>query len=166
MIRSHVLSALAATGLLLGTGVLTVNAADYDGSYQGSYSGHSRYSQDFADDPADTARPSRHHDYENDRPDVRPAPRWRHGGRFTERIEARSSYASDYGPRDAREARARRSAIEAWKNKVENIYGRRFANWRFATGKQVSCDTYRGNLSCIASARPVPGSSRWSWYRQ
>jgi len=177
MIRTHVLSAVAAMSLLAGTGAISANAADYSGAYQPN----SRYTNDFADDPPDTrydARPARQDQYRDQdddsgyRADRGPGRRygwgngWGRPGRGIARIEARSSYVSDYGPREEREFRARRSAIEAWKFKVSNIYGPRFAHWRNAIGKSVECDGYRGKLSCTASARPVPGASRWSWYGQ
>jgi|CXWK01.1.fsa_nt_gi hypothetical protein len=173
MIRTHVLSAVAAMSVLAGTGALCANAADYGGAYQPN----SRYTNDFADDPADDryeARPARQYQAEDtdDASTYRPGRSWGAGngwgrpGRHIPRIEARSSYVSDYGPREEREFRARRSAIEAWKFKVSNIYGPRFAHWRNAIGKSVECDGYRGKLSCTASARPVPGWSRWSWYGQ
>ncbi len=177
MIRTHVLSAIAAMSVLAGTGALNANAADYSGPYQPN----SRYTNEFADDPADQryeARPARHDQIDDE--EYRPQRRygwgngqgygqgygWNRPGRGLNRIEARSSYASDYGPREEREFRARRSAIEAWKSKVSNMYGPRFAHWRNAIGKSVECDGYRGKISCTASARPVAGASRWSWYGQ
>jgi hypothetical protein len=81
------------------------------------------------------------------------------------RVEARASYVSDYLPYHVREWRAKSSAIDAWKSKVTNLYGDRFARWRVATEKQVSCDAAAGSVYCTVSARPARGGSRWSWYR-
>lgn len=166
MIRTKLLSAIAASGILLSAGALSAQAADYDDSYPTQ----SRYSHDFADDPTDdTVRPVRR-DYDEDAPRDGWRRHWsadRYGHhQYTQRVEARSSYRSDYVPFDEREARARFSAIDAWKAKVSNIYGPRFAHWRNAVGKQVDCNSYRGAFTCTVSARPVPGWSRWSWYGQ
>lgn len=97
-------------------------------------------------------------DYRSDR-------RWRpHQRHHDGRIEARASYASDYLPYHVTEWRARRSAIDAWKAKVENIFGPRFAHWRIASDKRVDCDRLRGSVACTVSARPERGEGRWGYW--
>jgi hypothetical protein len=92
----------------------------------------------------------------------------RHGGwggqHYIRRVEARASYASDYLPGSVKEWRARRSAIDAWKSKVANIYGESYAHWRMATEKQVDCDGAAGSVYCTVSARPARGWSGWGGY--
>lgn len=82
-------------------------------------------------------------------------------------VEARGSYATDYLPYHVAEWRARRSAIEAWKLKVENIFGPRFAQWRESSAKRIDCERAgRGAVECSVSARPErsEGGRRWgSW---
>lgn len=87
------------------------------------------------------------------------------GGHDTGFVTARASYASDYLPYHVREGHARRSAIEAWKMKVETIYGPRFSHWRIAMDKNIDCESGPASVSCTANARPVPGHARWSWWR-
>ncbi len=174
MIRPHLASAFLISAVSLTAAAGAANAADYDGQYQPN----ARYSNDFADDPADAAdRPTQAYRPHRDDDDTGPAYGWRRHewrshwrgewrGQYTRTVEATSSYASDYGPPQEREARARFSAIEAWKAKVATLYGPRFAHWRNALGKDSDCQRYRGKITCTVSARPVPGASRWSWYGQ
>lgn len=109
--------------------------------------------------------------YRDDRDDGR----WRHGawrqsrggeenfGRC-DRIEARASYASDYLPYYVKEWRAKESAIDIWREKVARLYGERFAHWRAAFDKRVSCDAGAGSVYCSVSARPMEGNPWWGRY--
>ncbi len=56
-------------------------------------------------------------------------------------VAARASYAGEYLPYHMAEWRARRSAIEAWKLKVDDMYGPRFSRWREASDKSIDCET-------------------------
>lgn len=86
-------------------------------------------------------------------------------------VAARGSYATDYLPYHMAEWRARRSAIEAWKMKVEGLYGPRFTKWREASDKTIDCERIsRGGVECTVSARPERDEGRhrwgsWNWRR-
>lgn len=92
---------------------------------------------------------------------------WREHRPYRGIVEARGSYAGDYLPYHVAEWHARRSAIEAWRMKVEHIFGPRFAHWREASGKTINCDRVGGSTAeCSVSARPErsEGGGRWgSW---
>ncbi|MGQ0456727.1 MAG: hypothetical protein ACT4OU_06665 [Hyphomicrobium sp.] len=112
-----------------------------------------RVSDDFDEDDDGRARHVRRPgDFDGDR-------RW--GDPYAlPRIEARASQVGGYLPRYEKEARARRNAIDAWRDKAEDRYGRRFAHWRAAADKWIDCQPIRGGVACTASARPVRG---WGW---
>ncbi len=163
MTRITIFSALAAVALMsTGTNTTTVSAAELSDSHR-AY--NSRRNYDYSNDkPA-----PRHIERDFDQDDTGYSRR-RHGDGWGghhdfRRVEARASYASDYMPYHIREWRAKSSAIDAWKSKVSNLYGERFARWRMATDKQVNCDAGAGSVYCTVSARPARGVSRWSWYR-
>ncbi len=86
-------------------------------------------------------------------------------------VAARASYAGDYLPYHMAEWRARRSAIEAWKMKVDGMYGPRFSRWREASDKSVDCERIgRNSVECTVSARPERDEGRnrwgsWNWRR-
>jgi hypothetical protein len=73
------------------------------------------------------------------------------------------------GPVDYNEWRARRLAIEHWRQKVIGRYGIEYAHWFSARGPQVQCDGRYGLVRCEASALParrgVAGGPRWGWNR-
>lgn len=147
MSKSFVIAALAALPLVMATGA---KAADLD---------------DDAYRQLHNSRVSRDYDYERHRGD------WREPRPERSIVEARGSYSGGYLPYHAAEWRARRSAIEAWKYKVERIFGSRFAHWRDASNKRINCDRAgRGVIECIASAQPERGEGgrrwgSWNWRR-
>ena len=147
-------SIFAAVALLSALSVSSpTRAADY---YDGQTDRNSAYTSK-----------QRHVDRNFDEDDARIDERrgaWR-GRRHVHRVEARASYASDYLPGYVKEWRARRSAIEAWKSKVETEYGYRYANWRAATDKRVNCEGGMGSIYCTVSARPEPTGWSVGWYR-
>lgn len=164
MTRTTIFSALAAAALIsTGAGITSVSAADLSNSHR-TYNSNRDYNYSY-DKPAPRYA---ERDYDEEVTDYE---RRRHrgdgwGGRHNlRRVEARASYVSDYLPNHVREWRAKSSAIDAWKSKVTHLYGERFARWRMATEKQVSCDAGAGSVYCTVSARPARGGSRWSWYR-
>lgn len=153
MTRTALAAALAALALSGAAAVSTVNAADLDDR---------DYDQVRYEAPRHAGRSDegRTYDQRRHRGDW-DGPR-RHGNHIRT-IEARASYAGGYMPHHVKEWRARRSAIEAWNEKVANIYGPAFAHWRMAENKQVSCDAGAGTVYCAVSARPVRGYARWGW---
>lgn len=164
MNRTSILSAVAAVAFVsTGASTTSVSAAELSNSHR-AYNSRRDYNysyekpaprnveQDYNDGDAGYERRRRHGDGWGGHHDIR-------------RVEARASYASDYLPYHVREWRAKSSAIDAWKSKVANMYGERFARWRMASDKQVNCDAGAGSVYCTVSARPVRGKSRWSWYR-
>jgi hypothetical protein len=168
MTRTTFVSAIAALSLIsVGVSIPSVSATELSGSHR-NYNANRDYN--YSDDkPAPRPAVRDHVDRDYDKDDTNNERR-RHGDgwggyRHLRRVEARASYASDYLPYHVREWRAKRSAIEAWKFKVSNLYGERFARWRMATEKQVSCNAGAGSVHCTVSARPERGVSRWSWYR-
>jgi hypothetical protein len=86
-------------------------------------------------------------------------------------VAARGSYAGEYLPYHMTEWHARRSAIEAWRMKVDGMYGPRFAKWRDASNKSIDCERIgRSSVECTVSARPERGEGRnrwgsWNWRR-
>jgi hypothetical protein len=78
------------------------------------------------------------------------------------RIEATASAPDRSIPYDIRKRDARRAAIEAWRGKVAERFGREFSHWRMAEGKRVDCMPERGDgVVCIASGAPVRGFGRF-----
>lgn len=141
------LLAAAAAAFFAGAAVVAVQpakAADYYGNDRNGYGRHAdRY--DFGNDADD---------------DVRGSYQRRHGGwnrPVIRTVTAQGSYASDYLPFHVKQWRARQTAIGAWKNKVANIYGVRFSNFRVAQNKRVNCDAGAGSVYCTVSARPARG---------
>lgn len=86
-------------------------------------------------------------------------------------VAARGSTAGDHLPYHMAEWRARRSAIEAWRMKVDGIYGPRFSKWRQASNKSIDCERIgRSSVECTVSARPERDEGRnrwgsWNWRR-
>ncbi len=164
MTRTTIFSALVASTLILtGAGSTSVSAADLSNSHR-TYNSSRDYNYSY-DKPAPRhAEPNYDEDDNNFERRRHRGDGWG-GHQNLRRVEARASYASDYLPFHVREWRAKSSAIEVWKSKVTRLYGERFARWRMATEKQVSCDAGAGSVYCTVGARPVRGGSRWSWNR-
>jgi hypothetical protein len=77
------------------------------------------------------------------------------------RIEATASAPDRSIPYDIRKQDARRAAIEAWRGKVAERFGREFSHWRMAEGKRVDCVPERGDgVVCTVSGEPVRGFGR------
>lgn len=97
---------------------------------------------------------------------------WREGRPYRGIVEAQASYASNDVPYQVAEWRARRSAIDAWSIKVERMFGPRFAHWRAASDKSLSCDRVSRNaVACSVSARPERSWrprmwGAWNWRRE
>ena len=72
-------------------------------------------------------------------------------------------------PGSYNEWRARRLAIEHWRQKVIGRYGIEYAHWFSARGPQVQCDGRYRFVRCEASAHParrgIAGGSRWGLRR-
>ena len=83
------------------------------------------------------------------------------------RVEVRASAPDSSVPYEIRKHDARHAAIEAWRRKVADRYGREFAHWRAAAAKRVDCmPDGREGLLCIASAQPVRGFAGYGrWHR-
>lgn len=112
--------------------------------------------------------PRVHREYEAER---RPG-NWNPHRPYRGIVAARGSHGGDYHlPYHMAEWRARRSAIEAWTMKVDNMYGPRFSHWRDASDKSIDCERLnRGVVECAVSARPERGEGRhrwgsWNWRR-
>ena len=73
------------------------------------------------------------------------------------------------GPGSYNEWRARRLAIEHWRQDVIHRYGFEYAHWFSARKPEVTCDGRYGRVRCQASAIPalrgIAGRSRWSLVR-
>lgn len=143
MNRYAILAAIAS--LPLCAAVPAANAADLDDvSYLRSDS-----------------RVTRDYNYEARRGD------WREHRPYRGFVEARGSAATERAPYHIVEWRARRAAIDAWKRKVDALFGPNFAHWREASDKRLECGRVgRGGVECSASARPErsEGGGRWgSW---
>lgn len=144
--HKSVLAALAALPLFAS---LPAHAADLDDDYGRR------------PDP----RVTRDYDFERRHGD------WREHRAYRGTVEARGSYATDYLPYHVAEWRARRAAIDAWKVKVENFFGREFAHWRDASSQTIDCGRVgRNAVECTASARPERSEGRgrwgsWNWRR-
>ncbi len=73
------------------------------------------------------------------------------------------------GPANFNEWRARRLAIEHWRQKVISRYGIEYAHWFSARSPQVQCDGLYGLVRCEASALParrgIAGGPRWGLRR-
>ena len=119
-------------------------------------------------EPAKADDYGRGHDYRNESRDVNDSfgdsygdRSWRHRPRPA-RIAAEGSYAGEYMPYYVKEWRARRTAIEVWKEKVARQYGDGFASWRAATETQVNCTPSRDGAYCTVRAIPSRGYG-WGW---
>ncbi|WP_045836096.1 hypothetical protein [Hyphomicrobium sp. 99] len=83
------------------------------------------------------------------------------------RVEVRTSAPDSDVPYEIREHHARQAAIEAWRRKVADRFGREFAHWRQAADKHVDCrPDRREGLVCVASALPVRGFDRHGEWRR
>lgn len=154
MIRTTLTAALAALVVSGVAAVSTATAADLDDRDYGQVRYEAPRHAGRIDDGRTYDRPRHRGEWDG--------PRGHRG--YIGTIEARASYSGDYMPYHVTQWRARRSAIEAWKVKVENIYGPAFAHWRNAENQQVDCRPAGHSVYCIASARPVRGYARWGWY--
>ncbi|MGL4396994.1 MAG: hypothetical protein ACRCS9_10685 [Hyphomicrobium sp.] len=179
----RIVSGLLAFAALAGLGISTVNAADYGDRQRLGNRGAADVrvtpeprraeTDDYSyEDYDETRRQDRHGRWNGQRDGQWNGETRRHDGHGPwrpgyrlQRVEAVSSYASDYLPHHVKRWRAERSAIEAWSMKVERLYGPEFAKWRSAEGQNVSCDGGAGSVYCTASARPVRGWSRWGSWR-
>jgi len=182
---AHKLSLAAA--LLLAAAAAPAGAADFDDDHKFGHNYHPNRAATENDRTGSTYRDNNRDNRDNRNDGRWQQGEWRHGrwgvgrwdnGRWGDgrwgggggyggfgRVEARASYASDYLPYYVKEWRAKESAIDIWREKVARLYGERFAHWRAAYDKQVSCDAGAGSVYCSVSARPMQGNPWWGgWY--